>query len=105
MMAIGLVGRKCGMTRIFTDDGTSIPVTVVEVEPNRITQKKTAVNDGYDAIQVTTGTRRASRVTKPQAGHLAKAKVKAGRGVWEFRFTGNEQADDAEKYIPGMANL
>lgn len=84
-MAIGLVGRKCGMTRLFTEDGASVPVTVIEVEPNRITQIKTLENDGYIAIQVTTGERRASRVTKPMAGHFAKAGVAAGRGVWEFR--------------------
>ena len=92
-MAIGLVGRKCGMTRIFTEDGNSIPVTVIEVEPNRITQIKTADSDGYSAVQVTTGTRRAVRVTKPMAGHFAKAGVAAGRGVWEFRLDGGEGAD------------
>ena len=92
-MAIGLVGRKCGMTRIFNEDGDSIPVTVIEVEPNRITQVKTADNDGYAAVQVTTGTRRAVRVTKPMAGHFAKAGVAAGRGVWEFRLDGGEGSD------------
>jgi len=92
-MAIGLVGRKCGMTRIFNEDGNSIPVTVIEVEPNRITQIKTAETDGYAAVQVTTGTRRAVRVTKPMAGHFAKAGVAAGRGVWEFRLDGAEGAD------------
>ena len=84
-MAIGLVGRKSGMTRIFTEDGDSIPVSVVEVEPNRITQVKTVDIDGYDAVQVTVGTRRASRVAKPQAGHFAKAETGAGRGLWEMR--------------------
>ena len=84
-MAIGLVGRKCGMTRVFAEDGRSVPVTVIEVEPNRITQIRTVDSDGYAAVQVTTGTRRASRVTKPLAGHFAKAGVAAGRGVWEFR--------------------
>ena len=92
-MAIGLVGRKCGMTRIFTEDGNSIPVTVIEVEPNRITQIKTAESDGYAAVQVTTGTRRAVRVTKPMAGHFAKASVAAGRGLWEFRLDGGEGAE------------
>lgn len=92
-MAIGLVGRKCGMTRIFSEDGVSIPVTVIEVEPNRITQLKTAETDGYAAVQVTTGTRRAVRVTKPMAGHFAKAGVAAGRGLWEFRLDGGEGAD------------
>jgi large subunit ribosomal protein L3 len=84
-MAIGVVGRKCGMTRVFTDAGESVPVTVIEVEPNRITQVKTASADGYEAVQVTVGSRRASRVTKPMAGHFAKGGVAAGRGLWEFR--------------------
>lgn len=84
-MATGLIGRKRGMTRIFTEDGQSIPVTVVEVEPNRITQVKTAESDGYVALQVTTGERRASRVSKGAAGHFAKAGVEAGRGLWELR--------------------
>ena len=73
------------MTRIFTEDGVSIPVTVIEVEPNRVTQVKTLETDGYSAIQVTTGSKKASRVTKPEAGHFAKANVEAGRGLWEFR--------------------
>jgi len=84
-MAIGLVGRKCGMTRVFTDAGISVPVTVIEVDPNRITQIKTLETDGYQAIQVTTGVRRESRVTSAMKGHFAKAGVAAGRGVWEFR--------------------
>ena len=84
-MALGLVGRKSGMTRIFTEDGVSVPVSVVEVEPNRITQLKTAESDGYDAVQVTVGERRASRVTKTAAGHFAKAETGAGRGLWEMR--------------------
>ena len=84
-MTIGIVGRKAGMTRIFTEDGASIPVSVIEVAPNRITQIKTDEVDGYQAIQITTGSRRASRVTKPMAGHYAKAGVEAGRGLWEFR--------------------
>lgn len=84
-MTIGVVGRKAGMTRIFTEEGASIPVSVIEVEPNRITQIKTVETDGYQAIQVTTGTRRASRVNKPMAGHFAKAGTEAGRGLWEFR--------------------
>ncbi len=92
-MAIGVVGRKCGMTRVFTEDGTSIPVTVIEVEPNRITQKKTLESDGYCALQVTTGTRRANRVTKPLAGHYARAGVEAGRGLWEFRLEEGEGED------------
>jgi large subunit ribosomal protein L3 len=83
-MSLGLIGKKCGMTRVFQDDGTSVPVTVLEVLPNRITQIKTLENDGYQAIQVTTGARRAHRVTKPLAKHFAKANVEAGRGLWEF---------------------
>ncbi len=94
-MAIGIVGRKVGMTRIFTDEGVSLPVTVIEVEPNRITQLKTVETDGYRAVQVTTGTRRASRVTKPMAGHFAKAGVEAGRGLWEFRLDDGEGEDFA----------
>lgn len=87
-MAIGLVGRKRGMTRVFDENGASVPVTVVEVEPNRVVQKKDMDADGYRALQVTTGTRRASRVTKPAAGHFKKAGVEAGRGLWEFRVEG-----------------
>lgn len=86
-MSIGLVGRKLGMTRIFTENSESIPVTVVEVLPNLITQIKTLEIDGYYAIQVTTGKKRKIRVTKPEAGHFAKAQVEAGRGLWEFRLT------------------
>jgi len=92
-MTIGIVGRKAGMTRIFTEDGASIPVSVIEVTANRITQIKTDENDGYQAIQVTTGTKKASRVNKPQAGHYAKAGVEAGRGLWEFRVNGDEAAE------------
>ena len=84
-MAIGIVGRKAGMTRIFTEDGASVPVTVIEVEPNRITQVRSADSDGYGAIQVTVGSKKASRLSKPMAGHYAKAGVEAGRGLWEFR--------------------
>lgn len=89
-MAIGLVGKKCGMTRVFTEAGVSIPVTVVEVDANRISQIKTMDTDGYSAIQVTTGTRRESRVTSAQKGHFAKAGVAAGRGVWEFRVSDSQ---------------
>ncbi|HXH02842.1 MAG TPA: 50S ribosomal protein L3 [Candidatus Competibacteraceae bacterium] len=92
-MAIGLVGRKAGMTRVFTEDGVSVPVTVIEVEPNRVTQIKTPEVDGYRAYQVTIGTRRASRVTKPMAGHYAKAGVAPGRGLWEFRLNEGEGGD------------
>lgn len=89
-MAIGVIGRKCGMTRVFTEDGASIPVTVIEVEPNRVTQAKTDEVDGYRAIQVTVGSRRATRVTKPMAGHFAKAGVEAGRRLVEFRLNDGE---------------
>lgn len=92
-MAIGLVGRKAGMTRIFTEEGQSIPVTVIEVDGNRITQVRTADVDGYSAVQITTGERRASRVSKAAAGHFAKAGVEAGRGLWEFRLNADEGAD------------
>ena len=84
-MTIGLVGRKSGMTRVFTEDGVSVPVTVIEVDPNRITQVKSAETDGYNAVQVTIGSRRASRVTKSLAGHYAKAESEAGIGLWELR--------------------
>lgn len=84
-MTIGLIGRKRGMTRVFTEDGVSTPVTVIEVEPNRISQLKSVDADGYNAIQVTVGERKASRVTKPEAGHFAKAQAAAGRKVCEFR--------------------
>lgn len=94
-MAIGLVGRKAGMTRVFTEDGASVPVTVIEVEPNRITQIKSPQTDGYRALQVTTGSRKASRVTKPMAGHYAKADMEAGRGLWEFRLAEDEASDAA----------
>ncbi len=84
-MAIGIVGRKRGMTRIYTDDGGSIPVTVVEALPNRVTQVKSDETDGYRAVQVTAGQRKPQRVKKPEAGRFAAAGVEAGRGCWEFR--------------------
>jgi len=89
-MTIGVVGKKVGMTRVFTDEGASLPVTVIEVEPNRVTQLKSVDTDGYRAVQITTGTRRAGRVTKPMAGHFAKGGVEAGRGLWEFRLNDGE---------------
>jgi len=92
-MTMGIVGRKCGMTRVFTDEGVSIPVTVIEAQPNRITQVKTVESDGYRALQVTAGSRKPSHVSKPQAGHLAKAKVEAGDMVMEFRL---DDADEGE---------
>ena len=92
-MTMGLVGRKCGMTRVFTDDGASIPVTVIEAQPNRITQVKTVETDGYRALQVAAGSRKASRVSKPAAGHFAAAKVEAGDLFTEFRL---DDADEGE---------
>jgi large subunit ribosomal protein L3 len=94
---LGLLGRKVGMMRLFTDDGDAVPVTVVDVSGNRVTQVKTEENDGYVALQVTYGKRRASRVSKPQAGHLAKAGAEAGEITKEFRVT----ADTAAKYAAG----
>ncbi|ERB66881.1 50S ribosomal protein L3 [Vibrio coralliilyticus OCN008] len=88
---IGLIGRKVGMTRVFTEEGVSIPVTVVEVEANRVSQVRTLETDGYAAIQVTTGAKKANRVSKPEAGHFAKAGVEAGRGLWEFRLENGEE--------------
>lgn len=97
-MTMGIVGRKCGMTRIFTGDGDSIPVTVIEAQPNRITQLKTVERDGYRALQVAAGARKASRVSKPEAGHFAAAKVEAGQVLKEFRLE-----DDAEgEFEPGQ---
>ncbi|MDX1252921.1 MAG: 50S ribosomal protein L3 [Gammaproteobacteria bacterium] len=96
-MAIGLIGRKCGMTRVFTEEGVSVPVTVIEVDPNRVTQVKTLETDGYRGVQITTGVRRATRVTKAAAGHFAKAGVGAGRGLWEFRL----EASEGENLAPG----
>ncbi|MET4000332.1 50S ribosomal protein L3 [Marinobacterium sp. MBR-109] len=90
-MSVGLIGRKAGMTRIFTEDGVSVPVTVIEMEPNRVTSVKTVESDGYAAVQVTTGSKKANRLSKPEAGHYAKAGVEAGRGLWEFRLNGDEE--------------
>ncbi len=94
-MTIGVIGRKRGMTRIFTEEGHSLPVTVIEVEPNRVSQLKGLEKDGYNAVQVTVGTRRATRVTKAMAGHFAKAGVEAGRGLWEFRLADGATNDFA----------
>ncbi|GMN89358.1 50S ribosomal protein L3 [Francisella sciaenopsi] len=96
-MSLGLVGRKCGMTRIFTEDGVSIPVTVVQVEANKVTQVKTTETDGYNAVQVTTGFKKRSNVNKPAAGHYAKAGVEPGRGLWEFAI------DNASEYEVGAS--
>jgi len=101
-MTMGLVGRKCGMTRVFTEDGVSIPVTVVEAQPNRITQVKTVETDGYRALQVVTGSRKASRVVKPAAGHFAAAKVEAGDKLTEFRLA---DADDTDYQVGSMLEV
>lgn len=90
-MAIGIIGCKRGMTRIFKEDGTSIPVTVIEATPNRVTQLKTKEKDGYQAIQVTYGNRHLNRINKPTRGHLSKAGLETGRGFWEFRLNDDEE--------------
>ena len=91
--SLGIVGRKAGMSRVFTEDGKSIPVTLIEATPNRITQVKTVETDGYSAVQVTVGVKRAALINKPESGHLAKAKVEAGRGLWELRVQDDKIAD------------
>ena len=96
-MALGLVGKKVGMTRVFNDEGVSTPVTVVQVEPNRVTQVKQEASDGYVALQLTTGVRRVNRVTKPLRGHFAKAGTEAGRKLWEVRV----DAETAEQFPAG----
>ena len=106
-MPIGLVGRKCGMTRIFTDAGESIPVTVIEALPNRVTQLKTLDTDGYRAVQVTVGVRKPSRTARPAVGHFAKAEVDPGEGLWEFRLAageGDELATGAELKVDLFAD-
>ena len=94
-MTLGVVGRKIGMTRVFDDSGESTPVTVVQVQKNRITSRKTAESDGYESVQVTVGERKASHVSKARAGQFAKSGIAAGRGLWEFRLHGEEGADMA----------
>ena len=108
-MTIGLVGRKCGMTRIFTDAGDSIPVTVVEAFPNRVTRIKDIDSDGYRAVQVTAGSVKPSRVSKPMAGQFAKASAEPGEGLWEFRLGEGEETDlavgsqvNVEVFQPGQ---
>jgi large subunit ribosomal protein L3 len=96
-MALGLVGRKCGMTRIFREDGSAEPVSVVEVQANRVVQVKTNEVDGYRAVQITTGAVKRSRLNKAQVGHFAKVGVEAGEGLWEFRIA----EGDATDYQPG----
>ncbi|APX94607.1 50S ribosomal protein L3 [Halomonas sp. 1513] len=93
-MTIGLVGKKAGMTRVFTEDGASVPVTVIEVEPNRVTRVKTVEADGYSAVQVTTGSRKAKHLTKAQAGQFAKAGTEAGRSLMEFRLAEGDEAPE-----------
>ncbi len=102
-MTIGIVGRKSGMTRVFNDAGESIPVTVVEIEANRVTQVKSVETDGYSAVQVTVGSRRASRVSKPAAGHFAKANSEAGSAVVELRNTADVEFEvGAELTLEGF---
>ena len=104
-MAVGVVGRKVGMSRVFTEQGAAVPVTVIEVEPNRITQLRSVANDGYDAIQVTAGSRRSNRVNKPLAGHFAKANTDAGRGLWEFRLADGEVAGEEGFNVGGAVTV
>lgn len=101
-MSIGLIGRKRGMTRVFVGSGASVPVTVVEVQPNRVTQIKELETDGYRAVQVTAGSRRASRVIKPMAGHFKKAGVEAGNGLWEFRLGDEEDLPKIKRALPAV---
>ena len=98
-MALGVIGQKIGMSRVFAEDGDSTPVTVVHVEPNRVSQVKTVAQDGYSAIQVTVGSRRPNRVTLPLKGHFAKAEIEPGRNCREFRV----DAETAAQYSPGSA--
>lgn len=92
-MSIGLIGRKCGMTRVFCEDGSSVPVTVLQIDSNRVTQVKGIEVDGYRSIQVAAGDKKSSRVNKAMAGHYAAANVTAGRGLWEFRLEDGEGED------------
>jgi large subunit ribosomal protein L3 len=95
-MTIGVIGRKAGMTRVFTSDGISIPVTVIEVETNRVVQMKTKDNDGYNAVQLTVGSCKPSRINKPLAGHFAKAHIEAGKRCVEFKLNANEEFTNKE---------
>jgi len=94
-MTLGLVGRKCGMTRIYAEDGSAVPVSVIHVEPNRVVQVKAMGTDGYRAVQITAGVKKRSRLSRPEAGHYAKAGVEAGRGLWEFRLEDGDTAQYA----------
>jgi len=98
-MSVGLIGRKCGMTRVFTEEGRSVPVTVVEVTPNRITKIKTNDRDGYSGIQVTVGSKKATRLSKPEAGQFQKAGVEVGRGFWEFKTDSSEELFEVGKAL------
>lgn len=100
-MTVGIVGRKSGMTRVFTEDGVSVPVTVVEVVPNRVTQIKEQDTDGYRAIQVTAGSRKASKVSKPEAGHFARAGVEAGVKRWNFSMQDATHGNSLSHRAPG----
>ena len=105
-MMIGLLGRKIGMTRVFTAEGVSVPVSVEEVHPNRVSQVKTLETDGYAAIQVTAGSKKANRVNKAEAGHFAKAGVEAGRGLWEFRLENGEEFEvGSQQLVSGTQQL
>lgn len=104
-MSVGLIGRKAGMTRVFTEDGVSVPVTVIEVEPNRVTSVKTEETDGYAAVQVTTGSKKANSLTKPEAGTFAKAGVEAGRGLWEFRLSGGDEVNVGDELTVARSKL
>jgi len=101
-MSLGLIGRKVGMTRLFTDEGEAIPVTVIDVSDNRVAQVKTQATDGYDAVQLAHGTRRASRVTKAMSGHFAKAGVMAGNALNEFRIDSEKLAEMKPGQVVGV---
>lgn len=103
-MTLGVLGQKLGMTRIFDDAGISQPVTVIHVQPNRITARKTVESDGYESVQITTGTKKTSHLSKSQVGHFAKAGVDAGRGLWEFRLEGVE-FNEEEMVVGGEVGL
>lgn len=103
-MSIGLIGRKCGMTRVFCEDGSSVPVTVLQIESNRVAQVKSIEKDGYRAIQVTAGEKKSSRVNKAMAGHFAAANITAGKGLWEFRLE-NGEGDDLSAGSEIPANI
>jgi len=92
-MALGLIGRKRGMTRVYTEAGDAVPVTVIEIEPNRVTRVKTVDTDGYRAVQITTGSKHRNRITKPEGGEFTKQSIEAGRGLWEFRLADGEGAE------------